>query len=216
MTRETRFNLIFLAILLALLTPGGIILFRKKLQPTLKPMAMPHAVQRAHAYLSPLETPPGLTRVEPPQTARWIEGIVRERIGDGGGGRAILRPTDRDGLPLTSDKKTFQIVAAEPQERQVRIWLIHWGAKPVKDERWSVTMAGAEQPFEIVDSRTMAMPQLVREELGETGLLRPPHAIVWQELVVPKAFEGPIRLQRGSQDSLHFVPSFTNPGATRH
>src|SRR5688500_2684756 len=106
MTRETRLNLIFLAIILAILTPGAVILFRKKLEPTLKPMAMPHAVQREHAYLSPLETPPGKKRVEPPHTARWIEGVVRERIGD----RKVDRPQGPDGLPLVSDKKTFQVV----------------------------------------------------------------------------------------------------------
>src|SRR5687767_12808147 len=100
MTRETRLNLIFIAIILAILTPGAVILFRKKLQPTLKPMAMPHAVQREHAYLSPLETPPGKKRVEPPNTAKWIESIVREQIGD----RKIVRPTGPDGLPLMSDK----------------------------------------------------------------------------------------------------------------
>ena len=37
MKRETRLNLIFLIVLLAILTPGAVLLFRKKLQPTLKP-----------------------------------------------------------------------------------------------------------------------------------------------------------------------------------
>src|SRR5688500_13588661 len=101
MTRETRIHLHFHAVILAILTPGGVMLFRKKLEPTLKPMAAPHAVQREHAYLSPLETPPGRKRVEPPHTAKWVESIVRERIGD----RKIIRPTAPDGLPLVSDKK---------------------------------------------------------------------------------------------------------------
>lgn len=216
MTRETRLNLIVLAILVAVLTPGGVILFRKKLQPTHKPMAMPHAVQREIAYLSPLETPPGRRRVEPPRTARWIESIVRERIGDAADGRTILRPTDRDGLPLTSEKRTFQLVAAEPLDGRLRLWLMLWDAEPVKNETWSVKRADEEQPFEVVDTAVINIPQIVREELGEIGLLRPPHEVVWQELVIPQAFDGALRLQRGSQDLLHFVPSFTNPVSTRH
>ena len=63
MTRETRNNLVFLVVVVAMLAPGAVILFKKKMQPTLKPMHLPHAVQRQVAYLSPLETPPGKQRV---------------------------------------------------------------------------------------------------------------------------------------------------------
>ena len=224
MTRETRLNLIVLAIVLAVLAPGGVILFRKKLQPTLKPMAAPHAVQREHAYLSPLEAPPGVKRVEPANTARWIEGVVRERIGDpralADAGRTIMRPVDRDGLPLVSEKKTFAVVAAEPLESDVRVWLMLWDREPVRDETWSVKTPDEEPRFRIVATVPIEVPELVREELGETGVLRPPHEVIWQELVIPRPSDGAIRLQRGSQaegtDFVNFVPSFTNSGATRH
>jgi hypothetical protein len=223
MTRETRLNLIFLAVILAILTPGAVMLFRKKLQPTLKPMAMPEAVQREVAYMSPLKTPPGKTRVEPPQTARWMEGIVRERIGDvremASAGRQILRPTDPDGLPLMSDRKSFQLVAAESLESEVRLWLLLWDYDPAREETWSVKLADTEQKFRIIDTRPIEVPAIVREELGENGITRPPHEVVWQELVIPKSSDGTVRLQRGSPagaDFVHFVPSFTNSGATRH
>jgi hypothetical protein len=224
MTRETRLNLIVLAIVLAILAPGGVILFRKKLQPTLKPMAAPHAVQREHAYLSPLEAPPGIKRVEPAHTARWIEGVVRARIGDArtlrDAGRTIIRPTDRDGLPLVSEKKTFQVVAAEALESEVRVWLMLWDAEPVREETWSVKTPADEPPFRIVATLPIEVPPLVREELGETGVLRPPHEVIWQELIIPRPSDGSIRLQRESQaagtDFVNFVPSFTNSGATRH
>ena len=223
MTRETRLNLIFLAVILAILTPGAVILFRKKLEPTLKPMAMPHAVQREQAYVSPLATPPGMKRVEPPQTARWVEGVVRERIGEQRAleesGRKILRPVDADGLPLMSDKKTFQLVAAEPLESEVRLWLLLWDHDPAREETWSVKLAESEEKFRIIDTRPIEVPDIVRQELGETGVTRPPHEVVWQELVIPKSSDGVVRLQRGSQrsaDFVNFVPSFTNSGATRH
>ena len=224
MTRETRLNLIFLGVLLAILTPGAVLLFHKKLQPTLKPMGEPEAVQREIAYMSPLQTPPGKTRVEPPQTARWIEGIVRERIGEARDlaerGRQIVRPTDPDGLPLMSDRKSFQLVAAEPIESQVRLWLLLWDDyDPAREEIWSVKLADAEQKFQIVATVPIEVPPIVREELGERGVTRPPHEVVWQELVIPKASDGSIRLQRGSagvSDFVHFVPSFTNSAATTH
>ena len=216
MTRETRLNLIVLAIILAVLTPGGVMLFRKKLQPTVKPMFMPHAVQREVAYLSPLDTPPGKRRVEPPVTARWVEAIVRERIGATTDGRTILRPTDRDGLPLASYKRTFQIVAAEQFEGQLRLWVMTWDREPLKNERWSVRVDGVERPIEVVESRAMLIPPMVREELGETGVTLPPHEAKWLEWRVAAAAGESLEVRRGSQDFVNFVPSFTNSGATRH
>jgi len=221
MKRETRLNLIFLIVLLAILTPGGVMLFRKKLQPTLKPMGLPEAVQREVAFMSPQATPPGKKRVEPPHTARWIESVVRERIGDADAtrGRTILRPTDPDGLPLMSDKKTFQLVAAEPRESDIRLWLMLWDRDPAREETWSVKLAQTDERFQILDTRPIEIPAIVREELGETGVTRPPHEVVWQELVVPKSGDGTVQLQRGSRgraDFVNFVPSFTNSGATRH
>jgi hypothetical protein len=215
MTRETRLNLIVLAIVLAVLTPGGVILFRKKLQPTLKPMAMPHAVQQEHAYLSPLETPPGIKRVEPPHTARWIEGIVRERIGT----RAVVRPVDRDGLPLMSEKRSFEVVACEPADGEIRVWLLLWDREPVRDETWSVKTSDGERSLRPTETRSIEVPPLVREELGETGVLRPPHEVVWLEMTLPKQTDGTVGLERRSpagRDFVNFVPSFTNSGAIRH
>src|SRR5687767_258416 len=123
MKRETRYNLIFLAVLLALMLPGGVILFRKKLEPTVRPMYLPDPVPVAVAYLSPEPTPPGKTRVEPARTAEWVKTLARER----GVGR-ILRGSDE--LPLTSDKKTFQIVAARRVGHGVHISLIDWRETP--------------------------------------------------------------------------------------
>ena len=52
MTKESRLNLIFLTVLLVVLTPGAVILFRKKLEPTVRPMYLPDPVPRAVAYLA--------------------------------------------------------------------------------------------------------------------------------------------------------------------
>ena len=75
MTRETRANLIFLVVILALVTPGGVILFHRKLAPTIKPMGMPEAVSQEIAYLSPLETPPGVIRVDVETAEQMAEAV---------------------------------------------------------------------------------------------------------------------------------------------
>ena len=211
MTRETRFNLIFLAVILAILTPGGVILFRKKLEPTLRPMSAPHAVQREHAYLSPLATPPGRKRVEPPYTAKWIESLVRERIGE----RKVVRPTAPDGLPLVSDKKTFELIALEPGEGTSRAWVLLWQADEPAGDKWSLDGAPSSAgEVRVVSAATLPVPPFVREELGETGVLRPPHEVQWQELEFTRPAASPATLRRGSSDFVNFVPSFTNSGAT--
>ena len=147
MTRETRLNLIFIAIILAILTPGAVILFRKKLEPTLKPMAMPHAVQaaswrtcrrwrrRREKGASSRRTP----RAGSKASCASGSAIPRPRRD----GRQIVRPVDHDGLPLMSDKKTFQLVAVEPLESEVRLWLMLWDRDPAKEETWSVKLADA-------------------------------------------------------------------------
>src|SRR5439155_25260156 len=78
MTKESRYNLIFLAVLLALMLPGAVILFRKKLEPTLRPMSEPDPVPRTIAYVSNGTVPPGMRRVEPPHLAEWVDQVARE------------------------------------------------------------------------------------------------------------------------------------------
>ena len=53
-------------------------------------------------------------------------------------------------------------------------------------------------------------PDGVREELGETGVLRPPHEVLWQELQLSGMVDGERRLQRGTADQIVLVTSFTS------
>lgn len=251
MTRETRLNLVVLAVVIALLAPGGVILFKRKLEPTVRPMYLPDPVPRTVAYLSPFATPPGKTRVEPPRLAEWVESLARARIKPTTAGAAaamgtsaagplaaltstpgprVIRPRDRDGLPVLSDKKTFQLAALEDANRQLRLWVIAWADAPDGTETWTmVTADGSAVGREVVAER-IEIPRLIREELGENGVLRPPHHLKWTEVAFAKPHAGgegagaatttrqgplkPFQLRRGSQDLVNFVPSFTNPGAT--
>src|SRR5688572_4295663 len=187
MSRETRLNLIVLAILLAVLMPGGVILSRKKLRPTIRPMFMPHAVQREVAYMSPLETPPGKKRIEPPHTAKWIESLVRDRIG---GDRRLVRPTDVDGLPLMSDKRTFQVLATDASAEAFHVWIIRWQPSERRSQAWLLEPAEAGERGRVAQSETVPVPQIVREELGETGVTRPPQTIDWLRVDFPPIKRG--------------------------
>ena len=207
--RETRNNLIVLALLLIVLTPGAVILFRKKMQPTLRPMHLPHAVQRQVAYLSPLDTPPGKQRVEPPYTAKWVESLVRERIG----AREVVRPVGRDGLPLVSDAKSFQVVAIEPAKtsgQPDRAWVIVWNTQREPEAPWKLVAQERGLDVDVGSSAKLTVPRFVREELGETGVLRPPHEVLWQELQLSGLVDGERRLQRGTADQIVLVTSFTS------
>ena len=212
MTRETRANLIFLAVILALLTPGAVILFRKKLAPTLKPMRMPEGVPTEIAYLSPLETPPGRKRVEPPHTAKWVESLVQDHASRS---PKVSRPTGLDGLPMVSERKSFEVVAVEPGNETTRLWLILWKANGDDDAgKWVFRSERADLEVTAEPAVPIAVPPLVREELGELGVTRPPHEIRWQTLELRGRAPSEGRLIRPDGDIVNFVPSFTNSAAT--
>jgi hypothetical protein len=226
MTRETRANLIFLAVILAILTPGALILFRKKLAPTLKPMGMPEPVPTEIAYLSPLETPPGRKRIEPPHTAKWVESLVRERIGArrlSNEFLPVIRAQNSDGLPAVSDRKTFQVIATSEYANSMSIWVLIWqpDPSPLLDAqvKWHLrnSSTGETVTSRANETQRITVPPLVREELGEFGVLRPPHEVVWQhvELIPKPAVSSTLHhTSRGQDDFVNFAPSFTNSATT--
>lgn len=191
MKNETRYNVIFIIVLLSFVLPGGVMLFRKKLAPTVRPGYVPEQAPRAIAYMSPLEMPPGAVRVEPAETRKWIESLVRERAGEG-----AIRPRSPDGLPVISHSRTFEVAAVRGGD----VWVIVWSGEASK---W-------ENPVEVVESATLDVPSLVRDELGENWVLKPPKTLVWEHLrsADPRAPLGGLRMVTG--DSVNFVPSFTN------
>lgn len=166
MTSEARKNWIFLCILLVLLLPGAVLMFVRKLQPTDRPMFTGDPVRRTVAYMDPESIPPGMRRVKPMRTSEFVEALVRERVGDA----AATRPKADDGLPLMSSRRGIEVAAINGS----RAWLIVWNP-----ER-PVSFVGANE----VDRAAVALPRLVREELGANGILRPPHEVLWVELRV--------------------------------
>ena len=103
MKRETRANLLFLALFLAVSLPGAVILFKKKLDPNASRMGMPEFVRRRLPYMAPLATPDSeVMRVIPPLTGAWVEELNREQ----GGGAAVFM---NGRSPVTSDDRILQV-----------------------------------------------------------------------------------------------------------
>jgi hypothetical protein len=216
MTKETRYNLIFLVIVIVVLLPGAIFLFRKKMDPNARRADLPDAVPRTVAFMDPQPLPPGMRRVAPPKTVQWLHELARERAGADASSNLV----DSDGLPLMSDDKTFQVVAIKQDRETTHIWLACWD--PVDEEffrsaEWSLALHDRALPAKSGAVESIPIPNPVRDELGENGLLKPPKTLAWRELIFPRQSAETWRLSGRSSaktDHLVFVPSFTNPVAS--
>src|SRR5689334_25058498 len=122
MTKETKSNLIFLAIIVALLLPAAIILVLEQMSPAARRADLFDVVPKTVTYMDPQPTPPGMRRVAPPKTMQWFAKVVRDHAGPG----AIDDLTDSDGLPLMSDEKSFQLAAIREEPSATRIWVASW------------------------------------------------------------------------------------------
>src|SRR5688572_33317835 len=81
MTRETRSNLIFLGIFLAISLPGAVILVKKKMRPGAAPapLSRPDPVRRQLPYMAPQVTSDKVVRYVPPMTRQWLMERSEER-----------------------------------------------------------------------------------------------------------------------------------------
>jgi hypothetical protein len=178
MTRETRLNLIFLGVILAIMLPGAVMLFRKKMDPTSPPMFMPDYVRRRLPYMAPQEAPTGVVRVIPDATGAWVERVNRER---GGGGPVLLE----DRRPVVSDDHTVQVTGLKNTGSGTTLDLIVW----TPATRISVTCG--DQNAKIVKVENVPMPSEVKKELMNWGVVRPPHTVVWVEAQFAKKQTSP-------------------------
>ena len=209
MTRESRYNLVFLAALLVLTGPAFVLVFRQKLASTARSNAEPDPVPRTLVYIAPQETPPGMTRVLPPRTAAWRESLCRDFSGQTGGS-----PKGSDGLPVTSDRQRFELLALDRDRAEIHMLVLVWDKGLTGPE---TTWAIDDAPVKFEREEQTQIPQPVREELGENGLLVPPKTLLLKSLRLPSSKSVrrlTARDAKGTIDSLNIVPSFTNPVTT--
>ena len=169
MTRETRFNLIFLAIFLAVSLPGAVMLVKKKMRPgaTPAPLSRPDPVRRELPYMAPQVTSDRVARYVPPLTRQWLIDIDRSR---GGSGEILLR----DRQPVVSDDRSLQVFNVAKST----ITLILW--EPIQDPVVEVDSQSVEKQLHWAE-----VPPAVRAELQDGGFVDPPKAIVWLRATLP-------------------------------
>jgi hypothetical protein len=190
MTRETRANLIFLGIFLAVSIPGAVILVKKKMQPGSAPMGMPDFVRRRLPYMVPLATPDDrVVRVIPPRTGAWVGDLIRER--------AAGAAEPRQGrLPVTSTDRVVQGTGLKEAGGRKLLYLLAWeGGYGVDLAKYHiVATAGAGERFDgrVVKAESIAVPEAVKQELMSGGYVKPPANVTWVEV----AFDAPIAGKR--------------------
>lgn len=75
MSGETRANLVVLAVVLLLVAPGAVIMFKKKSQPGERPIGSPDPVRRTTAYMDPFPAE-SVERLAPLRTLEWVSGLA--------------------------------------------------------------------------------------------------------------------------------------------
>lgn len=189
MARETRINLIFLAVLLALLAPGALILVRKKMQPGAKPiLGEPDVRRESVPYMLTWPQPPGMKRSVPPRTAAWVRETARS-LGVPSAGPATRPAGDGQAEVVVSRQRWFELLGAAPSgDGTMRAWLLAWEPPPgVVGPTMAVAAesGGQRRDGRVVSSQAVPLPPEVRKELQEAGYIRPPPAVTFIEVEAP-------------------------------
>ena len=177
MTRETKLNLIFIAILLPLLAPGGYMLFKAKLDPNARPMYLPKAVRQEAAYMDPMERP-GIHRVTPAKTTHWAGEIVTMTMGGSGTGRGDVYAGE------ISELRSFELVAQRFDDAGAwRLGLVLWDPALI-DRAESLQFEVNGKPVASPKIAIFLTPNDVALELRDLGYVLPPKRVAVAALTV--------------------------------
>lgn len=189
MKRETRANVLFLALFLAVSLPGAVILFKKKLDPDASRMGMPEFVRRRLPYMAPLPTPDSeVIRVIPPRTGAWVAELNRNE----GGGLPVLM---NGRVPVTSSDRIVQVTGLTDGPAATRVFLLIWeGGYGVDASQYRVVArsGGDSFPGRVIVARAIPMPTQVKRELMSGGYVKPSPEVVWLDVT----FDAPLSAKR--------------------
>ena len=177
MERQTRANLIFLIVFLALSLPGAVILFKKKLDPSAPRLDMPDAVTHRLPYLTPLPVPPGMKWIVPDRTFQWLKNLSQQTATTQPYSAA---PPGPEWEPVISPDHRLQVLTLSGKQLELMIWEADLEPKPrlfaVKaDETAAQVSAVSEEP----------VPQEVRRELVQLGYTKPPKNVMLLKATLP-------------------------------
>lgn len=172
LTKEAKFNLVFLVVLLLASLPGLVILIRKKLDPEARRMSEAPYVRRTEAYNNPLPAATSSRRIVPPVTARWVESLANQKLG-----APPLRYMAAGGReePVLSEGRRFELLGIrqthEGSTLIVLAWLGELGRGEVDLFEAQAESLGALQSVEVDQ---IDVPQEVISELKDEGYVVPP------------------------------------------
>jgi hypothetical protein len=195
MTRETRYNLIFLAVILAILIPGGVKLFRKKLDPNATMMYLPDPVAVESAYIDSDQSNPRTKRIVPPVTSGWISQFTEQQWPEGLPWSSVVRHRG-----IVSQKRTFEAAASSDADGKRHAGLVLWNDRAV-EVLGSVSATWGGKNAKVTPGAVVSVPKDVRHELQNLGYVRPPGSIAWIMVEAPAS--------NGTSDDDALTLSFT-------
>lgn len=195
MNRDTRINIWFLAIFLAVCLPGAVILFRKKLNPNARPIFMSDEMEHRLPYMVPGPTPPGRVRVVPPGTWAFLQKLVSQKTGE----KQVASEAAANGepTPILSEDRQFQVVAVRKSGDKTIVDLVSWDAAASEEEAKysaSIEVNGRSEEAKVMKVEAVPLDESVRRDLMNFGEIMPPKRVVWIEidLKLPKEMTGEV------------------------
>lgn len=186
MQRETRINLIFLTVFLALAAPGAVLLVVKTIRAGGNRMSQPDAVVDRMPFMSPLPVPDGIKWVAPDLTMQWLRDFLEGRM------PISSVPPGPRWEPVISDDHALQLMEVSKTDAGWHVSLVLWQAPtfPTKDMFKLTVLNHNRQPFEITRADAADIPQQIRRELVSLGFAKPPQQVVWIEATTPALSPG--------------------------
>jgi hypothetical protein len=206
--RETRINLLFLALFLAISLPGAVILFKKKLDPGAARMDQPDAIVGQLPYMAPVPAPPGIKWIVPPRTRLWLAGLNRGF----GHGDNLLSATDdpQRWQPVISGDHLIQVVSVSHSGAGVRPSVLVWDPSlesEAPDYSFTANVDGQSVPARIQSCQPVTVPDEIKRELMSLNLIRPPAKVTWIDVLVERTDP--------KSESLQLRMDYHGPGAPR-
>jgi hypothetical protein len=206
--RDTRINLLFLALFLAISLPGAVILFKKKLDPSAARMDQPDAIVRQLPYMAPMPVPPGVKSIVPSRTRQWLADLNRCR----GHGDNLLSASDdpQRWQPVISDDHVVQVMSVSPSGTGVLLSVLVWDPSlesEAADYSFTALAGGQSVPARIQSCQVVVVPDEIKRELMSLNLIRPPAKVTWIDVVIDKADRKP--------DSVQLRMDYHGPGGSR-
>ena len=145
-------------------------------------MSRPDAMPTELAYIDGAMLDPRLKRVVPPATAAWVRESAQARWKPADG----AEPAWISGL--VAQERSFEVVVTEQTSASVRMGLLIWQATGVRAvEKTQATWN--HQAGVVESSEILALPQDVRNELRELGMVRPASQVAWLVVKFPAISE---------------------------